>query len=614
MKSFISLEPLRLFVLSFVCFGLLASACQKASGSEKQNQASEIIKQGDAKDDAGDKNAALDFYIKARDLWPENPNVYTRIAGVCIGLDKRDMGLEALGKLEALRPEARTNAQVMALKSQLEALNVGSATSPGLATKDHPFVNSLGMKFVPVVGTKALFSIWDTRISDYSAYAGAVKGVNDAWRWSLQTDEKKTGAPPATPYHPVANVSWNAAKAFCQWLTAKEQGDGLIPHGWIYRLPTDEEWSLAAGLQSENGDSPMEKSKNGEGKTLYPWGSQWPPPTGAGNFADKAYGEARKIAQKDFPAGLTIPDYVDGFAYTSPVGSFKPNKFGLFDMAGNVFQWCGDFTSSKQDFRVIRGSGYNTGGYGFRKGSDEVSLSFRDGYVENNCARSNIGFRPVLADSGNSSIFDKELPAGKATSELKGTDRLKYDALQLIANDCDAAKDQDEQTRLMFELLDKSGEFLAKRQDLPAVWGLRAEAAMYLGEKLVAREAGQQLLQLKADESPEPKLRGTLTKLERQDLLSKKDMFEAESVSNPDLLASAKAGNAHSQVDLGYNIRSDFPEKAAFWNRKSAELGEPVAMYNLGFCYLNGTGLEKNEREAVKWYRKGAEQIGRAHV
>ena len=49
------------------------------------------------------------------------------------------------------------------------------------ASKDQPFVNSLGMKFVPAPGTEALFCIWGTRVKDYAEYA-RVEKVDDAWK------------------------------------------------------------------------------------------------------------------------------------------------------------------------------------------------------------------------------------------------------------------------------------------------------------------------------------------------------------------------------------------------------------------------------------------------
>ena len=89
-----------------------------------------------------------------------------------------------------------------------------------------------------------------------------------------------------------------------------------------------------AGLENETGSTPMQRS--GKVPNVYPWGPQWPPPRGAGNFASK----------------LTIDD----FDHTSPVGSFAANQFSLYDMGGNVFQWCED--SGNSGSRVLRGSSW----------------------------------------------------------------------------------------------------------------------------------------------------------------------------------------------------------------------------------------------------------------
>ena len=131
------------------------------------------------------------------------------------------------------------------------------------------------------------------------------------------------------PDYPVEMVSWDEAKEFCQRLTA-----GLpdkLKGKFVFRLPTDAEWSVAVGLPEESGSTPMEKSC---GITnIYPWGTAWPPPSGAGN-----YGSDLKV---------------DTFDNTAPVGSFKPNQFGLYDLGGNVWEWCEGWYDSGQVARVL---------------------------------------------------------------------------------------------------------------------------------------------------------------------------------------------------------------------------------------------------------------------
>lgn len=180
------------------------------------------------------------------------------------------------------------------------------------------YTNTLGMPFVRLPGTKILLCVWDTRRQDYEAFA------NETHRaWSKPSFQQ-------SPDHPAVNVSWSDAKAFCEWLGRKEKR--------AYRLPTDEEWSLAAGLPPEYGGSPMEK--DGQNKDAYPWGTSWPPTTGAGNYA----------------SSLRVDDYEN----TSPVGAFGPNVNGICDMGGNVWQWCEDWYDSNQKNRVLRGGAWNS--------------------------------------------------------------------------------------------------------------------------------------------------------------------------------------------------------------------------------------------------------------
>jgi len=228
--------------------------------------------------------------------------------------------------------------------------------------RGQPWENSLGMKFVPVADV--LMCVWLTRVQDYEAFCAA------AGRARLEADFAQDGS------HPVVRVNWDDANAFCAWLTKREREAGQLEEGQSYRLPTDAEWSLAVGLASEAGTTPEER--DGTSKD-FPWGRQWPPPAGAGNFADRP--------SRRGSAG--IAGYRDGFAATSPVGSFPANALGLFDMSGNVWQWCDDFYKPGSRWGVLRGGSWGTSAPG------ELRSSYRN--VVDRSERDVIyGFRCVL--------------------------------------------------------------------------------------------------------------------------------------------------------------------------------------------------------------------------
>jgi serine/threonine protein kinase len=254
------------------------------------------------------------------------------------------------------------------------------------ATKDSPWQNSLGMKFVPIPGTQVLFSIWDTRIQDFQVFVEQTGYDATGGMYSMRKDGlKQHGGSWKEPgfeqgrTHPVVGISSIDAKAFCSWLTKVEQENGRLPGRWSYRLPTDEEWSIAVGLGHEVGDTPGEK--NGRITGVYPWGKQWPPPKGAGNYC----GEESKTW-----ADEVIEGYNDGYAYTSPVGSFAPNKFGLYDMGGNVWQWCEDWYDTEQRYRVLRGGSW----YEFSPFNLLSSARYYGGAPDGRCTGG--GFRCVI--------------------------------------------------------------------------------------------------------------------------------------------------------------------------------------------------------------------------
>ena len=219
-----------------------------------------------------------------------------------------------------------------------------------------PFTNSLGMKFVPLGEIR--ISVWETRVQDYASF------LQVTGRHYEPTDFQQASN------HPIVKVNWFDAMAFCKWLTDKERDENLIEDRQSYRLPTDKEWSVAVGLQNESGATPQ--ARDGKIKNEFPWGKQWPPPAGAGNYG---------VGQR---GGATVP-----------VGSFKANSLGLYDLGGNAWEWCADTykggsSGTGHDWGVLRGGSWAT------TNRLEMQSSYRN-VVDRNERDVIYGFRCVLA-------------------------------------------------------------------------------------------------------------------------------------------------------------------------------------------------------------------------
>jgi formylglycine-generating enzyme required for sulfatase activity len=188
------------------------------------------------------------------------------------------------------------------------------------------------------------------------------------WAEQAGRDWKDPGFP-QTDRDPVVCVSWNDAKSYVQWLS--RQGGGR------YRLPSESQWEYAVRAGSS---------------ARYGFGDSEAMLCSYGNVADRAF-------QRQF-SNATVAPCDDGAFYTAPVGSYRPNGFGLHDMHGNVWEWTEDcynpsyagapsdgtaWTSGDCSIRVIRdGSWYfgpaslrSANRYGAPSGYRGLNLGFR---------------------------------------------------------------------------------------------------------------------------------------------------------------------------------------------------------------------------------------------
>ena len=208
------------------------------------------------------------------------------------------------------------------------------------------------------------------------------------WNTTQQGWEKKKGRSWAKPGfrqtsdHPVTCMTWFDASAFCEWLTDRERELGFISTNQLYRLPTEAEWEFACrGNQHSRyaWDGPFEQAQdyaNVVDSTPLPDGSIWKGP--------------------HYP-------WKDGHAFTAPVASFKPTRNRLYDMHGNVWEWCQNFFYRYPDSKQIDPMGPTNGTKRMLRGGswDNNAGSFRATIRRDAFplfSADTTGFRVVLTD------------------------------------------------------------------------------------------------------------------------------------------------------------------------------------------------------------------------
>jgi formylglycine-generating enzyme required for sulfatase activity len=234
---------------------------------------------------------------------------------------------------------------------------------------------------VPIVITKPFF-------------IGAKEVTNTEYLRFRRDHDSSNGLHPSLSANnnPVVNVSWAMAVEYCNWLSTEEglepaylkrfeKWEAVTPTPNGYRLPTEAEWAWAIRFQGRSNS------------TKFPWGNRLPPRRDSGNYAGQS-------SSKLVPS--ILPGYDDGFASTSPVGSFPANALGIYDGGGNVAEWTQDYYSVPQPGqttavvdpmgpkrgaqRVIRGSSWR------HAGITELRMSYREFGTE---GRADLGFRTV---------------------------------------------------------------------------------------------------------------------------------------------------------------------------------------------------------------------------
>lgn len=214
------------------------------------------------------------------------------------------------------------------------------------------------------------FSIQATEVSNrqYQIFIDALtkkgdeKAINNALPKSIQwkkfgKDEHYYFGQERFADYPVVNVTRQAAKMYCEWLTELHNASSTSKR--FYRLPTEEEWMTAA--------------KGGNENAIYPW---------AGTSLKDSKGNMSnfKVAVTSSDSGKENPDA----SFTAPVKSYMPNAFGLYNMAGNVAE-------------ITSGLSFTKGGH-WNAAADFLRIDAKEKFAADIVPSPTTGFRPVYTE------------------------------------------------------------------------------------------------------------------------------------------------------------------------------------------------------------------------
>lgn len=281
--------------------------------------------------------------------------------------------------------------------------------SPTSATIAAPWQNSTGLKFVPVPDHQSLMSTTEVRISDFMVYLEERDALTPPWllsytlgpsptlerlsvlgpnHWEATLTVTRQAYEDAQDLNePAYGMSLVEGYRYATWLTWKERASGQIAQTHHYRPPTNDEWTAVGGYT----------------------------PDAIGNFAGP---EAR---DDHWPADRPVATLTDAFPRRAPTGSFAPNQFGMYDLAGNVSEWVtrqaminrNDVLTPKSFALVVGGSWADL--------PEASTIRDRASSPAIRSEREDVGLRLVL-DLAMTTLIDQEQTVSK---EKRGNGRIR---------------------------------------------------------------------------------------------------------------------------------------------------------------------------------------------